>query len=110
MTGYVFSESFAKDHDDALRRFFAAAAKAREALANDSAMWAPIKARLHLTDAALTTTRERYAEGLPKRSIAAEAEDAKALYRVIAAVGGAELTGGATELDPALFFDPNVAR
>ncbi len=111
MTGYVFSESFAKDHGDALRRFFAAAAKAREALANDSALWAPIKARLHLNDdAALATTRERYAEGLPKRSVAAEAEDAKALYRVIAAVGGAELTGGATELDPALFFDPNVAR
>jgi NitT/TauT family transport system substrate-binding protein len=115
MTGYVFTEAFAKDHGDALRSFLAVAAKAREALASDPALWAPIKARLHLPDdGALDTTldtyRKRYAEGLPKRPVAEEAEDARALYRAIVAVGGADLVGAASELDATLFFDPNAAR
>jgi NitT/TauT family transport system substrate-binding protein len=111
MTGYVFTEQFAKDHGDALRRFLAAAAKAREALASDPTLWAPIKVRLRLTDdAALATYRKRYVEGLPKRSVAEEAEDAKALYRAIVGVGGADLVGGAPSLDTALFFDSGPAR
>ena len=111
MTGYVFTEAFAKSHGDALRRFLAAAAEAREALASEPALWTPIKALMHLTDdAALATYRRRYAEGVPKRSVAEAAKDAEALYRAIVAVGGADLTGGATALDTTLFFDPNAAR
>ena len=111
MTGYVFTEAFAKDHGDALRRFLTAAAKARAALASEPSLWGPIKARMHLTDdAALATYRERYAEGVPKRSVADEAKDAKALYRAIVAVGGTDLVGGVKELDTCLFFDPSAAR
>ncbi len=111
MTGYVFTEAFVRDHGDALRRFLAAAAKAREALASDPSLWAPIKARLRLADdATLATYRKRYAEGVPNRPVAEEAEDARALYRAIVAVGGADLVGGAPELDMGLFFDPNAAR
>jgi NitT/TauT family transport system substrate-binding protein len=110
MTGYVFSETFARDHRDALRRYLAAAAQAREALAADPSLWAPIKARLHLTDAAaLETYRKRYLEGAPKRSVAEEAEDARALYKAIVDVGGKDLVGDAPDLDVGLFFDPNAA-
>ena len=111
MTGYVFSEEFARDHRDALRRFFLAAAKAREALAHDPALWGPIGARLRIADpAALEAYRKRYLEGVPRRPVADEAEDAKALYQAILAVGGADLVGGAPALDVGLFFDPNAAR
>ena len=111
MTGYVFTEQFAQGRADALRRFLAAAAKAREALANEPALWAPIKARLRLIDdSALETYRKRYVEGLPKRSVAEEAEDAKALYSAIVTVGEPNLVGGASGLDIGLFFDPNAAR
>jgi NitT/TauT family transport system substrate-binding protein len=111
MTGYVFTEAFAKEHGDALRRFLAAAAKARAALASEPSLWGPIEARMHVTDdGALATYRKRYAEGVPKRSVAEEANDAKALYRAIVAVGGADLVGGAAELDTCLFFDPSAAR
>ncbi len=110
MVGYVFSEAFAKDHVDVLRRYFTAADKAREALARDPALWAPIKARLHLTDeSALEAYRARYLAGVPKRPVSEEAKDAEALYRAIAAVGGTDLVGDAKELDPTLFFDPNAA-
>ena len=41
MIGYVFSESFAASHKDALKRFFAAAAEARKIMAEDPSAWAP---------------------------------------------------------------------
>jgi len=107
MTGYVFSESFAEEHKDALKRFFSALAKARAILASDPGAWAPIKARLNLKDdAALEVYKKRYLDGAPKRPVAEEAADAKALYATLARLGGRELVGDATELDVAEFFDP----
>ena len=107
MTGYVFSESFAASHKDALKRFFAATSEARKILREDPGAWAPIKARLRLKDdAALAVYRERYLEGVPKRTIAEEAADASILYRRLAAVGGRQLVGEAKALDTRLFYDP----
>ena len=78
MTGYVFSEAFAASHKDVLRRYFAAAAEARKILAEDPSAWDPIKARLRLKDdAALAVYRQRYLEGVPKRTIAEQAADAR---------------------------------
>jgi len=109
MTGYVFTERFAREHAGALRRYLDAAARAREALAHDLSAWAPIQARLKAPDEAFAIYRRRYLEGLPRRPIAAEAEDAAALYRAIVGAGGKDLVGDAPELDKALFFDPNAA-
>lgn len=107
MTGYIFSESFAASHKDALRRFFATLTESRKILAGDPGAWAPIKARLRLKDdAALAIYRQRYLEGVPKRTLAEEAADASLLYRRLAAVGGRELVGDAKELDTRLFYDP----
>ena len=107
MIGYVFSEAFAASHKDALRRFFAATTEARKILAQDPSAWAPIKARLRLKDdAALEVYRQRYLEGVPKRTVAEEAADARILYRRLAEVGGQELVGEAKELDAGLFYDP----
>jgi len=111
MTGYVFKEAFAASHKDALKRFFAAAAEARKILGKDPAAWAPIKARLRLKDdAALAVYRERYLDGVPKRTIAEEAADAAILYRRIAEIGGKELVGEAKELDTSLFYDPAASE
>jgi NitT/TauT family transport system substrate-binding protein len=107
MTGYVFSEAFAASHKDLLRRYFAAAAEARKILAEDPSAWAPIKARLRLKDnAALEVYRQRYLEGVPKRTTAEQAADARVLYRRLAEVGGEALVGKGKELDAGLFYDP----
>jgi NitT/TauT family transport system substrate-binding protein len=111
MIGYVFSEAFAALHRDALKRFFAATAEARKILRDDPSAWAPIKARLRLKDdAALEVYRQRYLEGLPKRTVAEEAADARILYRRLAEVGGEQLVGKAKELDAGLFFDPATSE
>jgi NitT/TauT family transport system substrate-binding protein len=104
MTGYVFSESFAASHKDALQHYFAAAAEARRILAQDPTAWASIKARLRLKDdAALDVYQQRYLDGVPKRAIAKEAADAQVLYRRLAEIGGQELVGEAKERDVSLF-------
>ena len=111
MIGYVFSEAFAALHRDALKRFFTATAEARKILRDDPSAWAPIKARLRLKDdAALEVYRQRYLEGLPKRTVAEEAADARILYRRLAEVGGEQLVGKAKELDAGLFFDPATSE
>jgi NitT/TauT family transport system substrate-binding protein len=111
MTGYVFSEAFAASHRDALRRYFAATTEARKILAEDPSAWAPIKARLRLKDdAALAVYRQRYLEGVPKRTIAEQATDASVLYRRLAEVGGDALVGKAKELDAGLFYDPGTGE
>ena len=111
MTGYVFSEAFAASHKDALRRFFAATTEAHKVLAQDPSAWTPIKARLRLKDdAALEVYRQRYLEGVPKRTVAEEVADARVLYRRLAEVGGEQLVGKVKELDAALFYDPATSE
>jgi NitT/TauT family transport system substrate-binding protein len=111
VTGYVFSESFAAAHKNALNHFFAAVAEARGILAEDPSAWAPIKARLRLKDdAALEVYRQRYLDGVPKRSVAEEAADAGILYRRLIEIGGKELVGDAKELDTDLFYDPATGK
>ncbi|HZZ60431.1 MAG TPA: ABC transporter substrate-binding protein [Roseiarcus sp.] len=108
MTGYVFSESFAAAHKDVLRRYFAAAAEARKTLAQDPGAWAPIKTRLGLKDdATLEVYRKRYLAGVPKRTVAEQAVDARVLFRALADIGGKALVGEGTEFDTGLFYDPN---
>jgi NitT/TauT family transport system substrate-binding protein len=52
----------------------------------------------------LTAYRDRYREGIPRRSIADEEADARILYRVLAAIGGRELVGSGQELDPGTYY------
>ena len=89
------------------KRYFAMLGKARAALASDHAAWAPIRARLGAKDdATFDLYRRRYLAGAPTRPVAEEAADARALFKAIADIGGAELTGDAKDLDVAAFYDP----
>lgn len=107
MVGYVFREDFAEAHAPMLDRFFAAAAKAKEILANSEAAWEKIGQRLGITDKAeLALYRQTYIAGIPRRPIEQEAADARELYRVLAQTGGPELVGDAAELEEGTFYRP----
>jgi NitT/TauT family transport system substrate-binding protein len=54
--------------------------------------------------ATLYAYRDRYREGIPRRPVAEEEADARALYHVLAEVGGRELVGPAQQLDPDTFY------
>lgn len=50
--------------------------------------------------------RNRYRDGIPRRSIAEEKADARTLYDVLAKIGGRELVGPTAELEPGTFYNP----
>lgn len=107
IVGYVFDEDFAARNAEALGKFLAIARQAKEALASDPSLWPEIMKRIGATgpDAA-ALYRRRYGEGVPRRPVGEEEADARVLFKSLAAIGGAELTGPAAELDPGTFYKP----
>ncbi len=105
MLGYVFDETFAQQHRDVLRRFFAMTREAQDILAHSDAEWQKLAALIGTSNPrALALYRERYLEGINVRPIAAEEADARKLYLVLARIGGATLVGPASELDSGTFY------
>jgi NitT/TauT family transport system substrate-binding protein len=105
MIGYVFDEGWGDANRDAVGRFIAISREAKEILASSDAEWEEIAPLTGAADAAtLRAFRDRYREGIPRRSIADEEADARVLYRVLAAIGGRELVGPAPELDSGTFY------
>ncbi len=52
----------------------------------------------------LALYRKSYIDGIPRRPVKEEAADAAALYHIVRDIGGPELVGAATELDPGTFY------
>ncbi len=105
MVGYVFDEGWAIANRDAVASFIAMTRAAKEILATSDAEWETIAPLTGASDAAtLRAYRDRYREGIPRRSIADEEADARVLYRVLAAIGGPEIVGPAPELAPGTFY------
>jgi NitT/TauT family transport system substrate-binding protein len=105
MLGYVFDEGWGNANRDTLARFVDATREAKEILATSDSEWERIAALTGATDAAtLRAYRDRYREGIPRRSVDDEEKDARILYRVLAGIGGSDLVGPAPELDPGTFF------
>jgi len=103
--GYVFDESWAASHRDAVARFIAMTRKAKQLLVTSDAAWDKIAPLTGATDPVmLKTYRDRYRDGIPRRSIDDEEADARVLYRVLAEIGGRDLIGPAAELDPGTFY------
>jgi NitT/TauT family transport system substrate-binding protein len=105
MVGYVFDAGWAQRHRAPLDRLFAAMHKAESILANSPAEWQQLAPRIGVSNpAALDVYRRRFIEAIPHRSLADEEVDAKALYRVLAEIGGTDLVGPARQLDPGTFY------
>jgi NitT/TauT family transport system substrate-binding protein len=105
MVGYVFHGAWAERNRDILDRFFGATDQAKKILADSPDEWQRLAPHIGVSDSAgLDVYRRRYVEGLPRRPVQEEAADAKALYRILADVGGRDLVGSARELAPGTFY------
>jgi NitT/TauT family transport system substrate-binding protein len=105
IVGYVFDDGWAARNRAALGRFLDVTRKAKDILAGSAAEWQLLAPRVGVHDAkGLEIYRQRYLEGIPHRPVADEAADARALYKVLAEIGGADLVGPARELDPGTFY------
>jgi len=111
MIGYVFDETWAARNRGAVERFLDVTRKAKDILASSDAEWQRIAPLIGTSDAnALKIYRDRYREGIPRRSIADEEEDARRLYRVLARLGGAELVGPADALAAGTYYRPQAGH
>jgi NitT/TauT family transport system substrate-binding protein len=107
LIGYAFSEEFAADHKSELDRFIELAHQANDIMRQSNQEWDALRPLMKASDdATFKVYRDRTREGMPRRSIAAEAQDARALFKALAAIGGKELVGPAQELDENLYYQP----
>ncbi len=102
--GYVFHEKWAAENHDVATGFVKASAAAKELLARSDEEWLRLAPVMRAEGKELETLRDRYREGIPKRTVAEEEADAAKLYRVLAEVGGERLVGTATEMAPGTFW------
>lgn len=95
--GYVFSEKWAAENLDAAKGFVAASREAKEIFKTSDAEWERIRPMMNAKDdAVFAALRDRFREGIPSRAVSDEVADAKALFSVLAGLGGEELVGKAT--------------
>jgi NitT/TauT family transport system substrate-binding protein len=107
IVGYTFDGAWAARNRSTVDRFLDATRQAKDILAASPDEWQRIAPRIGVSDAnALAIYRQRYGEGIVRRPPAEEEADARALYRVLAEVGGAELVGPARELAAGTFYRP----
>jgi NitT/TauT family transport system substrate-binding protein len=107
IVGYTFEGAWAARNRSAVDRFLAATRQAKEILAGSKAEWLRLAPRIRAgDDNALAIYRRRYGEGIVQRPLAEEEADARALYVILAEIGGAELVGPARELAAGTFYRP----
>jgi NitT/TauT family transport system substrate-binding protein len=107
VTGYVFDQKFGATNGPLLQRFFDMMAKAKRLIADNDEAFAKIAPLTGVADpAALAILRQYYRQGIPARPLSEEIADSAAIFKELAAIGGAQLVGNATELDLAAFYRP----
>jgi NitT/TauT family transport system substrate-binding protein len=107
MVGYVFDGGWAVQNRALLDRFLAVMRKAEWILADTPAEWERLVPRIGVSDPnALEVYRRRFREGVPRRPLADEFADARHLYGVLASIGGTDLVGPSSDLDPGTFYTP----
>jgi NitT/TauT family transport system substrate-binding protein len=102
--GYVFAERWADRNPNAAAGLVKASAQAKDLLARSNDEWLRLAPVVRADGKELETLRDRYREGIPRRSIAEEEEDAGKLYHVLAEIGGEKLVGPAPEMAPGTFW------
>ena len=111
IVGYTFDGAWAVRNRSTVDRFLVATRQAKDILAASEAEWQRLARRIGTTDPnALAIHRQRYGEGIVRRAVADEEADARALYLVLAEIGGVELVGPARELAPGTFYRPATSE
>jgi len=107
LVGYAFSEEFLASHKGLIDRFIAIAEKASDIMLRSDEEWDALRPLINAEDEpTFKAYRDRTREGIPRRPIAEEEADARALFKALASVGGPELVGPSRELDPGLYYQP----
>lgn len=106
LLGWIFKAEWADANAETLRAFLRATYAAKALLAESDTAWEGIRELVKPESRAVfAAIKARYRAGIPRDFGAREIAAARQLFQILAAEGGAELTGGASGLPGALFWD-----
>ena len=104
LLGFVLRDAWIAENPDLAKGLAAASQQAKELLSTDDAAWEAIRPMMNAAnDAEFEALREGWRAGVPAEG-PVNAENAQAMFAVMAEQGGEELTGGLTELPEGLFW------
>jgi len=107
--GYVFDESWAAAHKDDVLALIRAGREAKQLLADSDAEWDRLRPLMKAPDdATFAALRGEFRRGIPAHWGDAERADAGKLFAVLAKLGGTELVGKSSELQPGTFW-PDIS-
>ncbi len=102
--GFVFQESFAKDHPELIDAFVDASKAAKQLMQTDQE-WQRLRGVTKAEDdATLAALAKGYRAGIVEHWGAPEQAEAAKLYDILAQLGGEKLVGGATTLTAGTFW------
>lgn len=102
--GFIFREKWARGHPALIEAFLKASHDAKKLLASSDEEWQRLSPVIKAEGRELQVLRDRYREGIPRRSVGEEEEDAAKLYAILAELGGERLVGPGRTLAPGTFW------
>lgn len=104
LLGFVLRDAWIAENPALAKGLAAASQQAKQLLSTDDAAWEAIRPMMNAAnDAEFEALREGWRAGIPAEG-PVNAENAQAMFAVMAEQGGEELTGGLTELPEGLFW------
>jgi len=103
--GYVFKQSWAESHKQAINSFFKASKEAKNRLCASDAAWQKIIPLTHVDDLPTQATlRQRYCEGGIEQWGEKEQQAAARIYTMLRTLSNNRLTGQSESLQPGTFW------
>ena len=107
MIGYVFRESWAAEHPDAVEGFLRASLKAKSLLRNSDPAWQRLRPLMRVEDeATFAALRDGFRRGIPDSWDAMAQKEAEQLFAILAKQGGKKLVGPADRVQAGTFYQP----
>ncbi|MGI9305358.1 MAG: ABC transporter substrate-binding protein [Gammaproteobacteria bacterium] len=104
--GWVFSETWAREHSEVLQGFLRASFAAKRIMAESDEEWERLRPMIKASDdATLRALRDTYRAGIPGVFGQSEREAARRVFRILAEQGGEELVGSSKTLSAGTFWD-----
>lgn len=105
LLGWVFSESWAAEQPDLVKRFMAASITAKHRLINDSLEWDRIRPLTKAeNDLVFMTLQRQYPQTLLSQFSDTEIAATAALFTIFSEIGGHALMGQVKEFDPDIYW------
>ena len=105
LIGYVFSQKWAKNNNEAIEGFIAASNEAREILKNNDGEWERIK---NITGAknneTLIALRDGFRKGIPQENFVGYKDAIEKAYKILAEIGGKDLVGNSSQLSDGVIW------